>query len=782
MAGRFRASIGRILFAALMVALLAVPAAQNATRPASPPVFVTGRVVDDQTSLPVPNARVTTSVTVVGAPVVLSDQDGRFSLSIPPGLNELSVNKTGYAKRGAAVPNANGAIEVRLARGAAISGRITDVQGNSAVTFRMRIETKAPDGKRSTVAQTLSDDRGDYRVGGLAAGDYFVSFVPVVQRLMVVTGPGGPATQVQRGEAGMTEPFFYPGVSSADEARPITLRAGDERTDVDLLLPSTDTGTDLMDQQRILMEESRSSEPGGPSGLPPTRTATVRGRVLDRDGRPLNGALVRILTPSFRMTTTDKDGWYEFRELPAGNTRVAATKTGYFSNVQEYGGRAPNAPSFALKDGETRGDVEIRLDKWSAIEGRVVDERGEPMADAVVQLLQIKYEAGRRSLVRVDIWDPKTDDRGRFRMHGVPAGQFIVSAVVNEVSSAELPGYARAYYPATPDASAALWIPVSVGAEVGGIDVGLARMRTWRVSGTIRDAAGRPTDGVSLLLYPHGSAYGEPAGARIERDGTFEFRNVAPGRYVIQAGFGTGPGSSFAALPVTVDDADIAGLTVQPAPSSRIAGRILFAAGSGRLPARQNIGLTVYPQEPLMLPLNRLPRAAINGDWTFEMAGVTGTGRLALTNLPQGWALESIRVGGADVTDRPLVFDSQDRSMRDVEVTLTDRLSTVTGTVVDDRQRPLGGVPVIAYSADSAAWYPSSRFFQAGTTTPAGAFTIRGLPSGLYNVVAVSSLPTGGSDAWQDPQYLDSLALRSTKVTVTEGLPATVQPLRLLSR
>ena len=55
--------------------------------------------------------------------------------------------------------------------------------GNPAVGFRVRIETKEPDGKRSMVADTLSNDRGEYRVGGLAADAYFVSFVPSVEIL-----------------------------------------------------------------------------------------------------------------------------------------------------------------------------------------------------------------------------------------------------------------------------------------------------------------------------------------------------------------------------------------------------------------------------------------------------------------------------------------------------------------------------------------------------------------------------------------------------------------------
>ena len=62
--------------------------------------------------------------------------------------------------------------------------------------------------------------------------------------------------------------------------------------------------------------------------------ATIRGHVVAADtGQPLRKAQVRISSNDSRenrMTTTDADGRYEFKELPAGRYSVQASKGSYF--------------------------------------------------------------------------------------------------------------------------------------------------------------------------------------------------------------------------------------------------------------------------------------------------------------------------------------------------------------------------------------------------------------------------------------------------------------------
>lgn len=88
-----------------------------------------GRVVADDTGEPVPNARVTIESQEDGARVVLTDRDGRFTLTAAAVLR-LVVAKPGYARVEQPPAAAGGRTTVRLQRAAVISGRVLDTLGD----------------------------------------------------------------------------------------------------------------------------------------------------------------------------------------------------------------------------------------------------------------------------------------------------------------------------------------------------------------------------------------------------------------------------------------------------------------------------------------------------------------------------------------------------------------------------------------------------------------------------------------------------------------------------
>src|SRR5437870_1777731 len=65
---------------------------------------------------------------------------------------------------------------------------------------------------------------------------------------------------------------------------------------------------------------------------PATGTSVIRGRIIDApNGTPLRKAQVRIMAPEIRemrTASTDTEGRYEFKDLPAGRFNISASKTG----------------------------------------------------------------------------------------------------------------------------------------------------------------------------------------------------------------------------------------------------------------------------------------------------------------------------------------------------------------------------------------------------------------------------------------------------------------------
>jgi hypothetical protein len=264
----------------------------------------------------------------------------------------------------------------------------------------------------------------------------------------------------------------------------------------------------------------------------------IRGRVVSTDGRSVAHARLQLVSPAdvmqSRVGRTDEDGRFEFRELGAGQFRFNASKTGYSpAPLGEAVNPSPGSGlSIDLADGETRERVEIRLATWGTLTGRILDEYGDPLQGASVQVLALRYEAGRRRLVPAGTVARVTDDLGRYRLFRLAPGRYAVTAAVGAVSSADLPGYGRSYYPGTQNAVEAQFVSIGLSENLTAIDFSLSRTRTARVAGRLLNAAGEPTMGGSVTLTPSQrstSVTSVPVGARILPDGTFEFPNVPPG-------------------------------------------------------------------------------------------------------------------------------------------------------------------------------------------------------------------------------------------------------------
>jgi uncharacterized protein (DUF2141 family) len=555
----------------------------------------------------------------------------------------------------------------------------------------------------------------------------------------------------------------------------------------------------------------------------PTGTASIAGvvRTADETGAPVRRARVTLNSldrggPSAgsgraETATTDAEGRFVFRDLPAGRYAVQASKRAWLD--ANYGAARLGRPGtpVAVRAGETIANVEIRMARGAVIAGAVRDESGEPQPGVWVRVLQFVTRDGARALERpasANTNDPITDDEGAYRVFGLPPGDYLVVAGLRFSQGSGLGGdevqlmaaasgargatvtNAPVFFPGTPDMSAAATITVSAGEERLGVDIPFAYLPTARVTGRLTLPSGvpppmqevrqartecrmTPVGFEDLLAQPLAASV-----ATVQPDGQLVFPGIPPGRYTIVCAAGRpspaggGPElTGWAETTVTVSGQDQEVALVLATPSA-IAGRVEFESASSPDGPAAATQIRVRG-----LGKARLLRPEYTGrpgpDGTFRFPSIV-PGRWVITGLPAGgWTVKSVRAGGREVESALEIGPGQ--MVEDLVVTFTDRPSELSGTLTDAGGRPASEYFVIAFGVDPAAWGPHSRRIQSARPASDGVFSMKGLPAGEYYLAALTDVEPG---EWFSPAFLEQVVGAAVKVRVADG-GKTVQSLQI---
>ena len=466
-------------------------------------------------------------------------------------------------------------------------------------------------------------------------------------------------------------------------------------------------------------------------------TAVIRGHVVAADtGQALRKAQVRIFAPEIRenrLATADSDGKFEFKEVKAGRYTVTASKGSYVA-LQD-GQTRPFEPGKPLEilAGQTIEKVDFVLPHGGIITGRVVDEFGDPLPDAMVAAQRYQNFNGQKRLVPAGR-SAQTNDIGEFRLFGIPPGQYDLSATLRGMGmmgdSDDRTGYAPTYFPGTPNIAEAQRITVGLGQTLTDMNMGLLPTKTSRITGTAVDSQGRPMAGM-VMSVPRGDSmmfmFGPPA--QIKPDGSFAVSGLTPGRYTLQARTMGGPDGEMAYLDITVNGDDVNGIKLVANRPSSVTGRVVVDPGAAQAlhPSAMRLGL--QPVEPDMMFIGGAPPAVVNDDLTFELKGNPGTMRVFMAGPSPGWTIRAVRYRGSDVTDSGLEIRPSE-NITDIEVELTNRVTEVSGLVTNPKGEALKDYSVIVFPQDRDKWTPNSRYLKSSRPDQDGRFKVSAIPPG----------------------------------------------------
>lgn len=564
--------------------------------------------------------------------------------------------------------------------------------------------------------------------------------------------------------------------------------------------------------------------PGGGDGMPvqlpgqgrhlKTGTGRIRGRLVTADaGTPVRRAQVRISGPDImpKLAVTDADGRYEFRDLPAGRFNINATKAGFVT--VNYGQTRPFEPGKAIDLGEAQviEKADIAMPRGSAISGRIVDEFGEPLADAQVSAMRSAWTNGKRRLQSAGR-TAQTNDLGQYRIYGLTPGEYYVSATLRGgaemfmvesaaatfVNSGAGPspsgsdprsGYAPTYYPGTSNGSEAQKIQLALGQDMQSADFSLLPVRLAKVSGTVVGSDGRPVEGAMLQTIPRssgeaGAMFQLGGSARSDRNGQFTLNGVAPGEYTLQVRgmqiitsnpggdtmmlstrIGGGDGQAeFGSVPLSVAGDDLSGVVVVTSKGASVSGRIVFEGGAR--PANTGplriTAMMIDNDTPLGMPGGS---ATVTPEGTFEIKGLIGPRLIRPTSLPTGWALKSVSVNGTDITDTGINVKPNEPA-GGIEIVVSSKTTEVTGAVTAGNQ-PATDYTVVIFAEDAEKWtLPMTRYVTGTRPNQLGRYQVNSLPAGSYYAVALDYIAQGD---WNDPDVLSRLKSRGTRFSLSEG-------------
>jgi hypothetical protein len=220
----------------LIVSLLrCLPAdAQKSPSAAARPATVQGIVSNSITGEPVPHAHVQlmsvtgTQSAIYGA---ITTPTGHFSMNmVPAGSYFVQVYRVGFLPSSALQsdqinlqPEENlKDLRITLLPSAVISGHVLDEKDHPVANAAVQLM-----GENNNVG-SQANDRGEFRIGGLAPGSY------LVRALVLRTGP--PEIRTDGTREINYQPTFYPASLLAAQAVPVQAEAGQETSDIDIKL------------------------------------------------------------------------------------------------------------------------------------------------------------------------------------------------------------------------------------------------------------------------------------------------------------------------------------------------------------------------------------------------------------------------------------------------------------------------------------------------------------------------------------------------------------------
>lgn len=446
---------------------------------------------------------------------------------------------------------------------------------------------------------------------------------------------------------------------------------------------------------------------------PAPKSGTLSGKALNAaTNEPLRKATLRLQPQQANgqalSIATDNDGSFLFENLPPGDYRLSGEKSGFLRT--NYGARTASSRGslISVASGTEQKDLLLRVIPAATLSGRVIDEDGEPMEGAVASIL-LRAESGGAIRWENRLRPVATNERGEFRISGIPPGPVRLSVQYKRVlpaadRSKEEFGYPATYFPGVDSINQAQTLQLQPGQELSGLQIAMRPIRVYRIKGRYTGSVYEEDEGriqllISNLDAPNVTAMGEGtiSSGLNPKNGSFELPWVRPGSYRLSVvEYKEGRPTFLGSKDVVVSAGNVEGIVIEAQPPIGVAGKLLLEGeaqgqNSGPPLTAKSLQIQFLPAD-LSLVLFALPIPVFENG-TFQIEGVTPNRFHVNVLAPPGRVyIKSIRAGGRELADH--VLDLSGGSAQ-LEIVVSDRVAKLKGRVERASPETMPGFAVV---------------------------------------------------------------------------------------
>lgn len=521
-------------------------------------------------------------------------------------------------------------------------------------------------------------------------------------------------------------------------------------------------------------------------GATPSNGYRIAGTVVSKiDGHPLARARVTVQdtksTDKFEAVVTAEDGKFEFTGVPPGKYNLRGSKRRYVA--ASYDEHEQYSTAIVTGAGLETETLILRLAPMAIIAGKVLDESGDPVRHATVNVYRNDHSSGVDQISQVH--SSQTDDLGAYEAAPVPPGTYYLSVTARPWyalhSSSEDAGpgppsasveakvdraldvaYPLTYYPDVLDAESASPIPVRGGEHLQ-IDMHLNPVPALHIFFRA------PTTGEGNHIFPQleqpafdGSTFLQTGGSqRMASSDVFELTGVPAGRYNVRL-YGQSTATLMSGVDLSKDGEVIDTSTAETMSSLKIG---VQALGDTTIPQHLIVGLRTGSKI-----FAGMQQVNAKGEADFHQIA-PGRYEVTVWSANKAFSIAHISAEGAEVSGHSVTLTAG--AQPSISLTVVSGILNVEGIAKKDGKVFAGAMVVLVPKNPEG----NRDLFRRDQSDLDGTFTLQDVVPGSYTVLAIEN---GWDLDWSHPAAIAAYVNRGQPIEVGSQFGRTIKLQRIV--